>query len=200
MSESTTKGKEPYSKSGYLYELSLKKPEEVLHNELFHANLLQRCIDKIKSIPNLEEQFFALEFEIQLQVMKHFAIRQSKWNVAAFVELVTLLDLTADQLETIQTRSQISEASPDSTFESEYSKLLKHYLTHKETSGSLVYYSLVFLRRIYGVSMMVEVLTCWNSKESEGTSVYDLLKFCQRWDELKSYPLEWSVQVIGKHL
>lgn len=181
-----------------------KRYNEDLSNE-------KKTLALIEEIPEFLEIFNKSDFSVQKRILK--MMKNGKCTMNSFMHLKLLHDTGLDyhkvnNWEILDSHSKYSPSRNKNTVGStELSDSIHNFF--RCIAGvrfSALFYTppkinsrtLLMLTFKYDEERVIEAMKRWIDLKPEN-SFYDFIQLVEDWDNLKEYPLEWSLKVISTH-
>lgn len=179
-------------------------------------NRLYQSFDEIRDVEGMLERIEALPIQTRIYTLKHLGIMGiSGFDVNGHLDILELagwpefvyVDEDFSQIKKLQ-RSLKSASNKNQTYRrvsSQFRTALQS-VTVFNVNGTI--YSMddfdrtefLILRSVFGEDTLTEVLLRGSQESSRyfTKTAADLIPVLQDWDSLKQYPLEWSVNLVGR--
>lgn len=174
-----------------------EKPEnERIGSETYYGVLADSAIKKMSKISGLTDRFYHLTVNDQITILLRLKGEGNVWDAVAYIELAELLNNDSERIKEARERPilVLDELDNPETFTALYAD----YLHHQDAQGTLHQVAIPLMVELYPIETIISALKYWRKNENK-SSFYDFLKLVQRWDELKDFPIDWTIQVIGVH-
>lgn len=149
--------------------------------------------EQMRQVPGFLDLFHCAGFVLQKRILMNLNRGTCVWSTAAHLKL--LQDTSVDIWDKLTWTSVNLEKSAE--------RLFRHLGTGFGDANSYVFpkvdaLTLSMLGMKYGEDRVIEIIELWN-KLDVSKPFCAFVQTVEMWDQIKVYPLEWSIQIIRNH-